>query len=295
MKHNRNIRIFATIVLGIIAVFTIFPMILLAVASFTDETTLIRNGYSIFPEKLSLDAYVYMRNQFGMIGRSYYVTFITTLVGTVVSMALTSSLAYPMARSTFKYRNLLAFFVYFTMLFNGGIVPSYIMWTSYFKIKNTMAALIVPNLLMSAFNVMLVRNYYKNSIPEALYEAAQLDGANELETFLLVAFPLSGPVLSTVALFVALTYWNSWTNALYYVTDPQLFGIQNLLMRIMRNIEYGSRRADRHPTWQLHPYGAGPHRYSAHRRGLSVRTEVFHQGRHRRGRQGVSGVRPYKP
>lgn len=165
-------------------------------------------------------------------------TFITTLVGTVVSMALTSSLAYPMARSTFKYRNLLAFFVYFTMLFNGGIVPSYIMWTSYFKIKNTMAALIVPNLLMSAFNVMLVRNYYKNSIPEALYEAAQLDGANELETFLLVAFPLSGPVLSTVALFVALTYWNSWTNALYYVTDPQLFGIQNLLMRIMRNIEY---------------------------------------------------------
>ncbi len=238
MKHNRNIRIFATIVLGIIAVFTIFPMILLAVASFTDETTLIRNGYSIFPEKLSLDAYVYMRNQFGMIGRSYYVTFITTLVGTVVSMALTSSLAYPMARSTFKYRNLLAFFVYFTMLFNGGIVPSYIMWTSYFKIKNTMAALIVPNLLMSAFNVMLVRNYYKNSIPEALYEAAQLDGANELETFLLVAFPLSGPVLSTVALFVALTYWNSWTNALYYVTDPQLFGIQNLLMRIMRNIEY---------------------------------------------------------
>lgn len=238
MKHNRNIRIFATIVLGVIAVFTIFPMILLAVASFTDETTLIRNGYSIFPEKLSLDAYVYMRNQFGMIGRSYYVTFITTLVGTVVSMALTSSLAYPMARSTFKYRNLLAFFVYFTMLFNGGIVPSYIMWTSYFKIKNTMAALIVPNLLMSAFNVMLVRNYYKNSIPEALYEAAQLDGANELETFLLVAFPLSGPVLSTVALFVALTYWNSWTNALYYVTDPQLFGIQNLLMRIMRNIEY---------------------------------------------------------
>ena len=112
------------------------------------------------------------------------------------------------------------------------------MWTSYFKIKNTMAALIVPNLMMTAFNVMLVRNYYKNSIPEALYEAAQLDGANELQTFILVAIPLSVPVLSTVALFVGLTYWNSWTNALYYVTDPKLFGIQNLLMRIMRNIEY---------------------------------------------------------
>ena len=112
------------------------------------------------------------------------------------------------------------------------------MWTSYFKIKNTYAALIVPQLLMNAFNVMLVRNYYKNSIPEALYEAAQLDGASELQTFVLIALPLSVPVLSTIGLFIALAYWNSWTNALYYVTDPNLFGIQNLLMRIMRNIEY---------------------------------------------------------
>ena len=238
MNRNRNIRIFATIVLGAIAVFTVFPMLLLAVASFTDEATLIRDGYSLFPKKFSLDAYIYMKNQFGMGGRAYYVTFITTVVGTVISMVLTSSLAYPMARSVFKYRNVLAFFVYFTMLFNGGIVPSYIMWTSYFKIKNTYAALIVPQLLMNAFNVMLVRNYYKNSIPEALYEAAQLDGASELQTFVLIALPLSVPVLSTIGLFIALAYWNSWTNALYYVTDPNLFGIQNLLMRIMRNIEY---------------------------------------------------------
>ena len=238
MNRNRNIRIFATIVLGAIAVFTVFPMLLLAVASFTDEATLIRDGYSLFPKKFSLDAYIYMKNQFGMVGRAYYVTFITTVVGTVISMVLTSSLAYPMARSVFKYRNVLAFFVYFTMLFNGGIVPSYIMWTSYFKIKNTYAALIVPQLLMNAFNVMLVRNYYKNSIPEALYEAAQLDGASELQTFVLIALPLSVPVLSTIGLFIALAYWNSWTNALYYVTDPNLFGIQNLLMRIMRNIEY---------------------------------------------------------
>lgn len=238
MKHNRGIRIFATVAVGVIVAFTVFPMILLAVASFTDESTLIRNGYALIPEKWSFEAYRYMRNQYGTVGRAYYVTFITTLIGTLVSMVLTASLAYPMARSTFKYKKLLAFFVYFTMLFNGGIVPSYIMWTSFFSIKNTLAALIVPNLLMSAFNVMLVRNYYKNSIPEALYEAAQLDGASELKTFILVALPLSVPVLSTVGLFVALAYWNSWTNALYYVTDPQLFGIQNLLMRIMRNIEY---------------------------------------------------------
>ena len=238
MKRNRNIRIFATVVLGVIVMFTLFPIVLLAVASFTDESVLIRDGYTLFPKKMSIAAYAYMRNQFGMVGRAYYVTILTTVVGTAASMVLTSSLAYPMARRTFRHRNLLAFFVYFTMLFNGGIVPSYIMWTTYFKIKNTLAALIVPNLMMSAFNVMLVRNYYKNSIPEALYEAAQLDGASELQTFVRVALPLSVPVLSPVGLFVALAYWNSWTNALYYVTDPNLFGIQNLLMRIMRNIEY---------------------------------------------------------
>ena len=238
MKRNRNIRIFATVVLGVIVMFTLFPIVLLAVASFTDESVLIRDGYTLFPKKMSIAAYAYMRNQFGMVGRAYYVTILTTVVGTAASMVLTSSLAYPMARRTFRHRNLLAFFVYFTMLFNGGIVPSYIMWTTYFKIKNTLAALIVPNLMMSAFNVMLVRNYYKNSIPEALYEAAQLDGASELQTFVRVALPLSVPVLSPVGLFVALAYWNSWTNALYYVTDPTLFGIQNLLMRIMRNIEY---------------------------------------------------------
>lgn len=238
MNRNRNSMIIVTIVLTIIVSFVLFPILLLFVASFTDETSLIRNGYSLFPEKMSVNAYLYMRNQFGMIGRAYYVTVFTTTIGTLISMILTSSLAYPMARSTFKYKALLAFAVYFTMLFNGGIVPSYIMWTSYFKIKNTYAALILPNLLMRAFNVMLVRNYYKNSIPEALYEAAELDGASEIQTFFMIALPLSVPVLSTVGLFVSLVYWNSWTNALYFVTNPNLFGIQNLLMRIMRNIEY---------------------------------------------------------
>ncbi len=124
------------------------------------------------------------------------------------------------------------------MLFNGGLVPQYIMWTTIFHIKNTYFALIIPNLLMSAFNIFLVRNYYSNSLPDALFEAAQLDGASEFGIYTKVVFPLSKPVIATIGLFVALAYWNSWTNALYYVTDPRYFGIQNLLMRIMKNIEY---------------------------------------------------------
>lgn len=238
MSDEKRFQAWATVILAAISILAVFPIILLIVASFTDENELILRGYVLFPKKLSLDAYLYMKNQIGTIGRAYAVTVATTAVGTLLSVMLTMSIAYPMTRKNFRYGNALSFFVYFTMLFNGGIVPQYIMWTTIFHIKNTYAALIFPNLLMQAFNVMLVRNYYRNSIPESLYEAAQLDGASEMQIFSRVAFPLSVPVVATISLFTGLSYWNSWTNALYYVTDPKYFGIQNLLMRIMKNIEY---------------------------------------------------------
>lgn len=238
ITDEKRFRMIATIILLIVSVFALFPMVLLVVASFTDETELINRGYQIWPQKFSLEAYRYMGRQASTIVRSYLVTIGTTVAGTVLSVLLTTSIAYPMARKSFKYRNVLSFFVYFTMLFNGGLVPQYIMWTTIFHIKNSYAALIFPNLLMTAFNIFLVRNFYANSIPEALLEAAQLDGASEFGIFARVVFPLAKPVVATVSLFSGLTYWNSWTNALYYVQDPKYFGIQNLLMRIMKNIEY---------------------------------------------------------
>lgn len=237
MKKNGFYR-FSLIYLGIITVITLFPLALLAAGSFTDESVLITKGYTLLPEKFSLEAYAYIFRKFSLVGRAYLVTVGTTVVGTAVSLLLSASIAYPMSRSSFRFKNVLSFYVYFTMLFNGGIVPSYILWTNYINIKNTYAALVVPNLLMSAFNVLLIRNYYKNSIPEALYEAAQMDGATEFTIFSRITLPMSVPVLSTVGLFSALSYWNSWTNAMYYVTDPKYYGIQNLLMRIMKNIEY---------------------------------------------------------
>lgn len=237
-SDEKRFRFAATLILLIICVAALFPMVLLVVASFTDENELITNGYQILPAKFSLEAYRYMARQASTIVRAYFVTIGTTVGGTLLSVLLTTSIAYPMARKNFKYRNALSFFVYFTMLFNGGLVPQYIMWTTFFHIKDTYAALIFPNLLMTAFNIFLVRNYYTNSLPDALYEAAQLDGATEIGIFTRIVFPLAKPVIATVGLFSGLAYWNSWTNALYYVQDPKYFGIQNLLMRIMKNIEY---------------------------------------------------------
>ena len=238
MNDEKKFHTASTIILLVICIAAIFPMLLLIAASFTDENELITKGYQILPQKFSLEAYTYMIKQAPTIARSYLVTIGTTVVGTGLSVILTTSIAYPMARKNFPYRNILSFFVYFTMLFNGGLVPQYIMWTTMFHIKDTYAALIFPNLLMTAFNVFLVRNYYTNSLPDALYEAAQLDGASEFGIFTKVVFPLAKPVIATIALFTGLSYWNSWTNALYYVQDPKYFGIQNLLMRIMKNIEY---------------------------------------------------------
>lgn len=238
MSDEKRFQLIATVILLVISIAALFPMILLVVASFTDENELITNGYQLLPKKFSLEAYTYMIKQAATIVRAYLVTIGTTVIGTVLSIFLTTSIAYPMARKNFKYRNALSFYVYFTMLFNGGLVPQYIMWTTIFHIKDTYAALIFPNLLMTAFNIFLVRNYYANSLPDALYEAAQLDGASEFGIFTRIVFPLAKPVIATVGLFSGLAYWNSWTNALYYVQDPKYFGIQNLLMRIMKNIEY---------------------------------------------------------
>ncbi|PQP80170.1 sugar ABC transporter permease [Paenibacillus sp. PCH8] len=237
-KGERIFVVFSGIAMGIFTLLAFLPFVLILVASFTDESALIRNGYSFFPEKFSLDAYVYMMSSASTFIRAYGVSFLVTTIGTGMGLLITSMLAYPMSRKDFKYRNLLAFVVFFTMLFSGGIVPSYILWTKYFHIKDTFAALIIPNLLTNGFYVLLIRNFYSNNIPVDLIESAQMDGASELRIFYRMMLPLSVPVLATVGLFMGLAYWNDWINALYFITKPQYYGIQNMLIRLMNNIQF---------------------------------------------------------
>lgn len=237
MIESKTFNRVATVILSILVVIALLPIILIVIASFTDETALLRDGYSFFPKALSTDAYYYMVKQGAVIVRAYGISFLITIVGTVGSIVITTMLAYPMSRKSFKYANALSFFVFFTMLFNGGIVPSYIMWTRFFHIKNTIWALLIPNYLVTAFNVILVKNFYANNVPDALVEAAQIDGASELQIFYKIMFPLARPVVATVALFTGLCYWNDWTNGLYYVDNEKLYSIQLLLIKIMNNIQ----------------------------------------------------------
>ena len=238
ITDEKRFSCFSTIILAVLAAITLLPIILIVIASFTKEQGLIEYGYSYLPKELSLDAYYYLVKQKTMILRSYGVSIFATLIGTILSVILTTMLAYPMSRKDFRYRNILAFFVFFTMLFHGGIVSSYIMWTNLFHIKNTIWALIFPNYLVTAFHVFLVRNYYANNIPDSLIESAKLDGASEYTIFLRIMIPLAVPSVATISLFTGLCYWNDWTNGLYYVTESKYYGIQNLLIRIMNNIQF---------------------------------------------------------
>lgn len=237
-RGEKAFQIFAFVFLTLMTICSLAPFVLIISASLTEENTLAVSGYQFWPKVFSPAAYQYLLTKSETILKAYGISGIVTVSGTAVSLILSPMLAYPMSRSDFRFRNFLAFFVFFTMIFSGGIVPSYMMWTRVFDIKNTIFALIIPNYLMGAFNIFLLRNYFSNNIPVSLIESAQLDGAKELTIFFRIILPLSTPVLATVGLFVGLAYWNDWTNGLYYITDTNLYSIQNLLNRLMQNIEY---------------------------------------------------------
>lgn len=226
------------IVLIILSVICLIPFVLLFVASLTDEMELIANGYSFWPGKWSLAAYEYLWLQGKVIVRAYGITILVTLLGTVMGILIISMLAYPLSRRDLPFGKVFAFFVFFTMLFNGGLVPTYLMYVQYFHIKNTLLGLLIPGLLVNSFYVMIMRTYFASNIPAALIESAYIDGASEFKIYKKIIMPLSVPIIVTIGLFVAIAYWNDWYNGLIYVTEAKLFSIQNVLNRIITDAKF---------------------------------------------------------
>jgi putative aldouronate transport system permease protein len=215
----------------------VLPLVLLFMASITSESELLVNGYSYFPKEFSIQAYKYIFQNRETIFRAYGITIFTTVIGTVVNMLLSLGLAFGLSNRKLPLRNIITFFILFTMLFSGGLVPQYIMWTNTFSIKNTILAYLLPNLLLSPMNILLIRTYMQTNVPEALYEAAKIDGASTMQVFRNVAVPLSKPIIVTMGLFSALAYWNDWTNGLYYVNKSGMLSIQTLLNRMIQDIQ----------------------------------------------------------
>ena len=243
-KRNRGYQIMINAVMLLVVVTVVVPFLLLFMSSITDENTLLVNGYSFFPEKFSLGAYAYIFRSGDKIFRAYGMTVLVTLFGTLVNVTLSALFAYPLSLKNLPGKRGITLFVFFTMLFNGGLVPSYILWSNYIGVKDSIWGLLLPGLLMSAMNVLLIRTYFSTSIPDTLFEAAEIDGAGQMTIFAKIVLPLGKPILVTIGTFSGLAYWNDWTNGLYYITKrTELFTIQNLLNQMVSDLQFLSQNA----------------------------------------------------
>lgn len=238
-KSEKKFQVLGNVVAILLTFAALIPILLLVISSFTDNETLIRNGYSFFPEKLSTYAYQFVFTNSDAVPRAYLMSFLTTGVGVVLGLTLTTLLAYALSRKFLIGRNVLTFLVFFTMLFNGGLVPTYINYATVFHIKDTFAAVLVPNLMVNAMNVLLMKSYFVTSVPEEIMEATYIDGASETKAFFYIALPLAKPIIATVALFIGIGYWNDWMNGYIYLTKrTDLYSIQNLLNKMSQNIQF---------------------------------------------------------
>lgn len=227
-------------ILVLFAVLCLFPFLLVISASFTDEYTLMWEGYKLLPSKVSTDAYKLLF-QTSQLFDAYAVTLFTTVVGTAASLLVTSMMSYSLSVKKLRIRNKVAFFVYFTMLFSGGMVSSYLLIGKYLHMKDNLLVYIIPS-LVSPWNMMLLRNFFA-TIPESLAESAKIDGANDMTILMKIILPIAKPGLVTIGLFYALSYWNEWFRAMLYIDKDNLITLQYLIMKILRNINFANTMA----------------------------------------------------
>lgn len=236
--------IFVHLVMITMVLVCLYPFAIMFMSSFASESSIIRHGYDLIPKEFGFDAYDYLLKRPMLIMRSYSITLITTAVGTLAGLFMSIFLAYGLSIRDLPGRGFLAFYVFFTMLFSGGLVPTYIMWSQWFHIKNTLWALMIPRLMVNAFQVIVMRSYFQSNIPDELKEAARIDGASEFRILFQIVLPVAKPIIATIGLMIALGYWNDWMNGLYYVTDSKLFSVQQLLNRILADAQYLSQNTD---------------------------------------------------
>lgn len=219
------------------------PLLLVLMVSISSENSITMYGYSFIPHEYSFAAYDYVLRDPDLLIKNYGNTIIATVVGTIASLCMTSMLAYPLSRVTLPFRKFFTFFVVFTILFNGGMVPWYIIMKNYLHIYDSIWALIVPGLMLSGFNVLIMRTFFRNTIPQELLEAANIDGAGEFRIFVQIVVPLSKPVFATIGLFVTLGYWNDYFNSMIFQSQPKYYSIQYVLQSILLNIQFLSQNS----------------------------------------------------
>lgn len=219
----------------IIALLCLIPFIMILAGSFSSEMAITANGFSLLPQDFSLEAYKTVFKVPGTVAKAYAVTILLTGVGTVVGLLMQTMTAYVLTKKDFDWRNGFSFFFYFTTLFSGGLVPTYVLYTQTLKLRNNYLALLLP-LLFSVFNLLIMKSYI-SAIPDSLTDAARIDGCGEFRILFQVVLPLIKPALATVGLFIALSYWNDWYNAMLYIRDDTMYPLQYFLYQQVNSIE----------------------------------------------------------
>ncbi len=238
MRADRRARARAAAILALVCALWIVPMVVLFSASISSNNAVLREGYGFLPRQVDFSAYEYLFSKSGAIVHALGVSFAVMAAGTAASTLLAAFLAYPLSRPGLRGRALVLGLILFTMLFNGGLVPTYMIYTQVIDLRDSFAALIVPNLLLSGFQVILMRTYFMKSIPASILEAAEIDGASPMRVFFQVVLPLSLPIFATVGFLQASVYWNDWFNAMLYINATDLMGLQAVMNQMLTNLNF---------------------------------------------------------
>ncbi|MCC3374503.1 carbohydrate ABC transporter permease [Cohnella sp. REN36] len=236
LKRNRFGNAMTHLFFALLSIAIVAPFLLIVSVSLTDEKALVEFGYSFVPSRFSIIAYDFILRTPGALLRAYGNTIFITAAGTVLSLLITSMVAYTISRRDYRLRVPLTVYIFFTMLFSGGLVPFYILMTQYLHLKNSLWAIILPGML-SPFYVLIMKGFM-GKIPHELIESAKVDGASEWRIFFRMILPLSTPALATLGLFIAFNYWNEWFNALLFIDNDRLVPLQLLLVRIMNTLDF---------------------------------------------------------
>ncbi|WP_372636817.1 carbohydrate ABC transporter permease [Cohnella sp.] len=226
----------------LLALLCLIPVLVVLSISLTGEESIRNDGYSLFPKAFSGEAYQYIAQQGQMITRALGVSVLVTALGTVLGVVLTTSMGYVLSRPNYKLKGLLTWIVFIPMVFNGGLVSSYYINSNMLGLKDTVWALILP-LAVSSFNVIICKTFFRSTIPDALIESAEIDGAGQLRIYCSIVLPISLPVLATIGLFLCFAYWNDWFQSMLYIDNQNLYSLQALLNSLMSNVDALARNA----------------------------------------------------
>ena len=234
-KNDRWVKVLAYAFVGLFGLICLYPLLLTVTVSFTPESVIASDGYRLFPREWTLDTYTYIFAHSGArILRSYGVTVLITVAGTLGAMLVTCMISYAISLKEMRYRNVIAFICNFTSIFSAGLVPWYVVCVNWYNLRDSIFALIIPA-MFSVWNMFLMRTYF-SAISPSLYDAAKIDGAGHWTIFFKVALPLSKTALLTVGMMYALSYWNDWWHALMFISDRNLYPLQYYLYSIVSNV-----------------------------------------------------------